>query len=42
MEDLLYNELRMRGFNVDVGGVTIAQKDPDGILITVPYEPLLD
>lgn len=30
MENLLYNELRMRGYNVDVGVVTIAQKDPNG------------
>ena len=30
MENVLFNELRMRGFNVDVGVVTIAQKDSNG------------
>lgn len=30
MENVLYNELRMRGYNVDVGVVTIAQKDSNG------------
>lgn len=30
MENVLYNELRMRGYSVDVGVVPIAQKDPDG------------
>ena len=30
MENVLYNELRMRGYNVDVGVVTIAQKDLNG------------
>lgn len=30
MENVLYNELRMRGYNVDVGVVTITQKDSDG------------
>ncbi|MCM1127146.1 MAG: ATP-binding protein [Lachnospiraceae bacterium] len=30
MENILYNELRMRGYNVDVGVVPIAQKDSDG------------
>lgn len=30
MENLLYNELRIRGFNVDVGVVTTTQKDSDG------------
>lgn len=33
MENLLYNELRMRGFNVDVGVVNIAQKDSEGKVI---------
>lgn len=30
MENVLYNELRMRGYNVDVGVVTTAQKDING------------
>ncbi len=30
MENLIYNELRMRGFNVDVGVVPIVTKDKDG------------
>lgn len=30
MENIIYNELRMRGYNVDVGIVPIAVKDKDG------------
>ena len=30
MENVIYNELRMRGYSVDVGVVTIAGKDADG------------
>ena len=30
MENVIYNELRMRGYSVDVGVVTIAEKDKDG------------
>ena len=30
MENVIYNELRMRGYNVDVGVVPIAQRDQDG------------
>ena len=30
MENVIYNELRMRGYRVDVGVVTVAQKDKDG------------
>ena len=30
MENVIYNELRMRGYNVDVGVVPISQKDPNG------------
>ena len=30
MENVIYNELRMRGYNVDVGVVTIAEKDGAG------------
>ena len=30
MENVIYNELRMRGFSVDVGTVEIKEKQPDG------------
>ena len=30
MENVIYNELRMRGYSVDVGLVPIAEKGPDG------------
>ena len=30
MENVLYNELRLRGYNVDVGVVTVAQKGSNG------------
>ncbi|MBE6551905.1 MAG: ATP-binding protein [Ruminococcaceae bacterium] len=30
MENVIYNELRMRGYNVDVGVIPITQKDKDG------------
>ena len=30
MENVLYNELRMRGYSVDVGVVPIAEKDRNG------------
>ena len=30
MENILYNELRMRGFSVDVGIVPLSEKEPDG------------
>ena len=30
MENLIYNELRMRGYNVDVGDVEIRTRDRDG------------
>jgi len=30
MENIIYNELRMRGFSVDVGMVEIKEKQPDG------------
>lgn len=38
MENLIYNELRMRGYNVDVGVVTITQKDSDGKVIRKQLE----
>ena len=30
MENVIYNELRMRGYSVDVGAVPIAEKDRNG------------
>lgn len=30
MENVVYNELRARGFNVDVGVVPVVTKDKDG------------
>lgn len=30
MENIVYNELRARGFNVDVGAVPVVTKDKDG------------
>lgn len=30
MENVIYNELRMRGFNVDVGNINILEKDKSG------------
>ena len=33
MENVIYNELRMRGYNVDVGVVVISQKDQNGKLV---------
>ena len=30
MENVIYNELRMRGYSVDVGVVIIAEKDQEG------------
>ena len=38
MENVIYNELRMRGYNVDVGVVTTAQKDPHGKVIRKQLE----
>ena len=38
MENIIYNELRYRGFMVDVGNVTIRTKDSDGKLIRVSLE----
>lgn len=31
MENLIYNELRMRGYSVDVGQVTLNEKNTDGV-----------
>lgn len=30
MENIIYNELRMRGFSVDIGNITIVEKGKDG------------
>lgn len=38
MESIIYNELRYRGFLVDVGNVTIRTKDSDGKPIRVTLE----
>ena len=38
MENVIYNELRMRGYNVDVGVVPIAEKDKDGKVIRKQLE----
>lgn len=38
MENVLYNELRMRGYNVDVGVVTVTQKDSAGKAIRKQLE----
>ena len=38
MENIIYNELRYRGFLVDVGNVTIRTKDSDGKPIRVTLE----
>ena len=33
MENVIYNELRMRGFNVDVGVVTTSEKNQEGKVV---------
>lgn len=38
MENVIYNELRMRGYCVDVGVVPIAEKDKDGKVIRKALE----
>ncbi len=38
MENVIYNELRMRGYNVDVGIVPIAEKDKNGKVIRKSLE----
>ena len=38
MENVIYNELRVRGFNVDVGGVPVFVRDSDGKNKRVTYE----
>lgn len=38
MENVIYNELKMRGFNVDVGVVPIAERNEDGKVIRKQLE----
>ena len=38
MENLIYNELRIRGYSVDVGVVPIAEKNKDGNVIRKALE----
>lgn len=38
MENLIYNELRIRGFSVDVGQVVLNKKDSNGVSQRIPYE----
>ena len=38
MENVIYNELRMRGFSVDVGNLTIVENSKDGTTIKKQLE----
>lgn len=38
MENVIYNELRMRGCNVDIGVVPVAEKDKDGRVVRKQLE----
>ena len=38
MENVIYNELRMRGYSVDVGVVPIAEKEKDGKVVRKALE----
>ena len=38
MENVIYNELRRRGYNIDVGVVTVAEKDKKGCVIRKQLE----
>ena len=38
MENVIYNELKMRGYNVDVGVVTIAERNEEGKVIRKQLE----
>ena len=38
MENVIYNELRRRGYSVDVGVVPIAEKDKDGKVLRKQLE----
>lgn len=41
MENVIYNEMRMRGFSVDVGNLNIVEKGKDGILFMNVFDFLL-
>ena len=38
MENVIYNELRMRGYNVDVGIVVVAEKNMEGVVVRKQLE----
>lgn len=38
MENAIYNELRVRGYSVDVGVVTVNSRKPDGKSVRIPKE----
>ena len=38
MENVIYNELRMRGYKVDVGVVQVAERDEKGKVVRKQYE----
>ena len=38
MENVIYNELRMRGYSVDVGVIPITERDQDGKVIRKQLE----
>ena len=38
MENVIYNELRIRGFNVDVGNISARRRDPDGVMRRISLE----
>ena len=38
MENVIYNELRMRGYSVDVGVVPVVEKDQNGKVIRKQLE----
>ncbi len=38
MENVIYNELRIRGFNVDVGNVSVRKRDADGVMRRISLE----
>ena len=42
IENVVYIELRMRGYKVDVGVVPISEKEANGILTMNIYDFLLD
>ena len=40
MENIVYNELLIRGYNVDVGVVQICDKDKEGKLVSMMIKPM--